>query len=170
LQAVAALEELRPVPGRAQLVSQLANGAAIYVDYAHTPSALENVLRALRPHTERRLVVVFGCGGERDTGKRPQMGGIASRLADTVIVTDDNPRGEDAAAIRRQIIASCPGGREVGDRARAIHEAVGGLEAGDVLVIAGKGHERFQTIGSDARPFDDRKVALAASLERGRAQ
>ena len=166
-RAVGALEELRAVPGRAQLVSRLANGAAIYVDYAHTPGALENVLRALRPHTEHRLTVVFGCGGERDVGKRPQMGEIASRLADTVIVTDDNPRGEAAADIRRQIVARCPNGREVGDRSRAIHEAVGGLEAGDVLVIAGKGHERFQIVGSESRPFDDRKVVLAAALDLG---
>lgn len=165
--ATDALHGLRAVPGRLQLVSHLANGAAIYVDYAHTPGALENVLRALRPHSEGRLVVVFGCGGDRDAGKRPQMGEIASRLADAVIVTDDNPRGEAAAEIRRQIVARCPGAREVGDRSQAIHEAIDGLEAGDVLVIAGKGHERFQTVGSESRPFDDREVALAAALDPG---
>ena len=153
--AVGQLEHLTGVPGRVQLAGRHPNGAPVYVDYAHTPDALETMLRALRPHAGGRLCLVFGCGGDRDSGKRAEMGEIASRLADAVIVTDDNPRTEDAAAIRRQIIAACPQARETGDRAQAIAEGIEGLKPGDLLVVAGKGHERGQIIGDETRPFDD---------------
>jgi UDP-N-acetylmuramoyl-L-alanyl-D-glutamate--2,6-diaminopimelate ligase len=149
------LAALRGVRGRLELAAQLPNGAAVYVDYAHTPDALERLLTALRPHTAGRLHVVFGAGGDRDRGKRPLMGAAASRFADVAIVTDDNPRSEDPAAIRAAVLAACPGGREIGDRARAIGEALNGLAPGDVLAVAGKGHEQGQTIGGTVIPFDD---------------
>ena len=149
------LGSLRGVRGRLELAARLPNGAAVYVDYAHTPDALERLLTALRPHTTGRLHVVFGAGGDRDRGKRPLMGAAAARLADVAIVTDDNPRSEDPAAIRAAVLAACPGGREIGDRARAIAEALNGLGAGDVLAVAGKGHEQGQTIGDTVIPFDD---------------
>jgi UDP-N-acetylmuramoyl-L-alanyl-D-glutamate--2,6-diaminopimelate ligase len=160
--AVAALSQLEGVPGRLQRASVRRNGAAVYVDYAHTPDALETVLKALRPHTTKRLVVVFGCGGDRDAGKRPQMGAIAERLADRVIVTDDNPRSEDPALIRRQILVACPEATEIGDRRAAIHDTVARLDAGDLLVVAGKGHERGQIVGKTVHPFDDVEVAREA--------
>ena len=160
--ATKALPGLQAVPGRLQLAARAANGAPLYVDYAHTPDALENVLRALRPHTLGRLIVVFGCGGDRDPGKRPMMGAIAADLADIAIVTDDTPRGEDPAEIRRQILAGCAGGREAGDRAEAIHAAAAELQPGDVLVIAGKGHETGQIVGDQVRPFDDAEIARQA--------
>ena len=149
------LGSLRGVRGRLELAARLPNGAAVYVDYAHTPDALERLLTALRPHTTGRLHVVFGAGGDRDRGKRPLMGAAAARLADVAIVTDDNPRSEDPAAIRAAVLAACPGGREIGDRARAIAKALNGLGAGDVLAVAGKGHEQGQTIGDTVIPFDD---------------
>jgi len=120
------------------------------------------VLRALRPHTAKRLSVVFGCGGDRDRGKRPQMGRIAVSLADRVVVTDDNPRSEEPATIRAAIMAAAPGAREIGDRAEAIYAAAAELESGDVLVLAGKGHESGQIVGAEVRPFDDAEVARAA--------
>jgi len=153
--AVAALAHLEGVPGRLQKVAVKTNGAAIYVDYAHTPDALETALKALRPHTDRKLVVLFGCGGDRDPGKRPQMGAIAAQLADKVIVTDDNPRSEEPAAIRAEIMPACPGAMEIADRRQAILTAVLNLEAGDVLVLAGKGHESGQIIKDQVLPFDD---------------
>ncbi len=162
---LAALERLEGVPGRLQPVSGHPNGAAVIVDYAHSPDALETVLQALRPHATGQLVVVFGCGGDRDRGKRPVMGGIAARLADRVIVTDDNPRSEDPAAIRREILAGCPDAEERGDRATAIRTTVRGLAAGDLLVIAGKGHEQGQIVGSEIRPFDDVAEARTAVTE-----
>jgi UDP-N-acetylmuramoyl-L-alanyl-D-glutamate--2,6-diaminopimelate ligase len=149
------LSSLRGVRGRLELAARLPNGAAVYVDYAHTPDALERLLTALRPHTMGRLHVVFGAGGDRDRGKRPLMGAAAARLADVAIVTDDNPRSEDPAAIRAAVLAACRGGREIGDRARAIAKALNGLGAGDVLAVAGKGHEQGQTIGATVIPFDD---------------
>jgi UDP-N-acetylmuramoyl-L-alanyl-D-glutamate--2,6-diaminopimelate ligase len=149
------LMSLRGVRGRLELAARLPSGAAVYVDYAHTPDALERLLTALRPHTMGRLHVVFGAGGDRDRGKRPLMGAAAARHADVAIVTDDNPRSEDPAAIRAAVIAGCPGGREIGDRAKAIAAALNGLGAGDVLVVAGKGHEQGQTIGDTVIPFDD---------------
>jgi len=165
--AVAALATLEGARGRMQLVGRLPNGAAIYVDYAHTPDALAQVLRALRDHCQGRLAVVFGCGGDRDAGKRPQMGAIAQDLADRIIVTDDNPRGENAAAIRRAILVACPEAREIGDRAEAIAAAIAELGAGDVLVIAGKGHETGQIIGGTTHPFDDIGIARRAVSARG---
>ena len=163
--AVAALSHLEGVPGRLQKVAATTAGAAIYVDYAHTPDALETVLKALRPHASGKLAVVFGCGGDRDAGKRPQMGRIAAELADTAIVTDDNPRSEDPAAIRAQILAACPNAREIGDRRQAILTAVLGLQAGDVLVLAGKGHETGQIVKSTVLPFDDVEEARRAVEE-----
>jgi UDP-N-acetylmuramoyl-L-alanyl-D-glutamate--2,6-diaminopimelate ligase len=160
--AAAALENLKTVPGRVQRIGRLANGAIVYVDYAHTPDALASVLKALRPHTGARLHVVFGCGGDRDPGKRPEMGRVASGLADVVIVTDDNPRGESAAAIRKEILAACAGAREIGERGEAITAAVDGLGADDLLVVAGKGHETGQIVGDEVRPFDDAAAATAA--------
>ena len=143
-----AFETLTPPPGRLQEVARHPNGAPVYVDYAHTPDALEVVLNALRPHAAKRLVVVFGVRRRpRPRGKRPQMGRIAARLADLAIVTDDNPRSEDPASIRAEIMAACPGGREIGDRAEAIRAGVAVLRPGDVLVVAGKGHEN----GADRR-------------------
>jgi UDP-N-acetylmuramoyl-L-alanyl-D-glutamate--2,6-diaminopimelate ligase len=160
--AVAAVAMLAAVPGRLERVAMRRNGAAVYVDYAHKPGALETVLQALRAHASRRLVVVFGCGGDRDPGKRPMMGAIAQRLADQVIVTDDNPRSEDPAEIRRQILATAPGASEIGPRREAIFRAVAGLAAGDLLVVAGKGHETGQIVGETVLPFDDAIVAREA--------
>ncbi len=149
-------------PGRMQLVARHPSGAAVFVDYAHTPDALEQALRALRAHATGRLVVVFGAGGDRDPGKRPLMGAAAAHGADRVIVTDDNPRGEDPALIRAAVLAACPGGEEIGERRDAIRRAVEGLASGDVLLIAGKGHETGQTVGDRTLPFDDAAVARAA--------
>ena len=156
--ALAALPALRPVRGRLERAARLANGACAYVDYAHTPDALRRALEALRPHTKGRLVVVFGAGGDRDRGKRPLMGAVAARGADRVIVTDDNPRSEDPAAIRAAILAACPGAMEIGDRARAIVAGLHALGPGDVLVVAGKGHESGQIVGAEVLPFDDAAV------------
>ena len=163
-EVAAALEKLEGVPGRLQYVGAV-NGASVYVDYAHTPDALENVLQALRPHTQNRLHVLFGCGGDRDQGKRPQMGEIATDLADHVIVTDDNPRSEDAATIRAEIMAAAPRAQEIGDRHEAIRQAVTALNDGDVLVLAGKGHEQGQIVGDEVLPFDDVKEAQQAIEE-----
>ncbi len=155
LAALVALGHLEGVPGRLQKVASRTNGASVYVDYAHTPDALETVLKALRPHAARRLVAVFGCGGDRDAGKRPLMGAIGCRLADAMIVTDDNPRSEDPALIRAAVRGVCPAGIEIADRREAIRAAIAGLQKGDVLVIAGKGHEQGQIVGSQVLPFDD---------------
>jgi UDP-N-acetylmuramoyl-L-alanyl-D-glutamate--2,6-diaminopimelate ligase len=152
--ALSLLPQLQGVRGRMELAAE-PGGAAVYVDYAHTPDALDRLLRALRPHTRGRLHVVFGAGGDRDRGKRPLMGEVASRLADRAIVTDDNPRTEDPASIRAAVLAACPGATEVGDRERAIAAGLEGLRPGDVLVVAGKGHEQGQTIGTEVLPFDD---------------
>ncbi len=167
---VAAVFDLLPrlvgVRGRMEHAATLANGAAVYVDYAHTPDALERLLSALRPHTTGRLHVVFGAGGDRDPGKRPLMGAAAARLADRAIVTDDNPRTEAPKAIRAAVLAGCPGGIEIGDRAAAIAAGLAGLAPGDVLVVAGKGHEQGQTIGTTKIPFDDvSTVRMLAGLE-----
>lgn len=157
-----ALASLKGAPGRLDLAGQAQNGASIFVDYAHTPDALENALAALRPFTAGKLSVVFGCGGDRDRGKRPLMGQIAARLADRVYVTDDNPRTEEPAAIRREVLAGAPGAAEIGDRAKAIATAVAELAAGDVLLVAGKGHEQGQTIGSVVKPFSDHEAVRFA--------
>jgi len=164
-KALAALEHLKGAPGRLDLVGTTPGGAPVYVDYAHKPEALENVLAAVRPFTTGRVVVVFGCGGDRDKGKRPIMGEIATRLADVVIVTDDNPRSEVPAEIRQAILAAAPGAIEIGDRHKAIHEAVVSLKAGDTLVVAGKGHEEGQTIGSETLHFSDHEEVRKALRE-----
>ncbi len=156
---IAALETLEGAPGRLQRV-----GGQAYVDYAHTPDGLRTVLEALRPHTRGRLVVVFGAGGDRDRAKRPLMGEIAARLADVAIVTDDNPRSEDPAAIRAEIMAAASGAKEIEGRREAIRAAAALLGEGDVLVVAGKGHEQGQIVGSEVLPFDD-VAETAAALE-----
>ena len=166
----AALETLKGAKGRLDLAGRAAGGAPVFIDYAHTPDALENALRALRPYASGKLVVVFGCGGDRDRGKRPQMGAVAARNADHVIVTDDNPRSEDPAAIRAAILADAPGAEEIGDRQMAISAAVACLGIGDVLLVAGKGHETGQIVGKTVIPFSDHEaVALALSRNDGAA-
>jgi UDP-N-acetylmuramoyl-L-alanyl-D-glutamate--2,6-diaminopimelate ligase len=158
------MEHLQGAPGRLELVARR-NGAPIFVDYAHKPDALEKALRAVRPLVRGRLVVVFGCGGDRDRGKRPIMGEIAARLADRVIVTDDNPRFENAATIRKEVLAGARGAAEVceiGDRAAAISVAIAELDPGDGLLVAGKGHETGQIIGSETLPFSDSSCVLDA--------
>ncbi|MDB5370398.1 MAG: UDP-N-acetylmuramoyl-L-alanyl-D-glutamate--2,6-diaminopimelate ligase [Roseomonas sp.] len=162
-QVLALLPRLAGVRGRMELAARLPNGAAIYVDYAHTPDALERLLRALRPHATGALHVVFGAGGDRDPGKRPLMGEVASRLADHAIVTDDNPRTEDPATIRAAVRAGMSRGTEIGDRAEAIARAVAALGPGDVLAVAGKGHESGQTIGTETLPFDDAGMVRRAA-------
>ena len=163
----AALAGLKGAPGRLEKVATAKSGAPVYVDYAHTPDALENILTALRPHTKGKLWVVFGCGGDRDKGKRPLMGAAAAKFADRVIVTDDNPRSEEAAAIRKEALAGCPGAREIGDRAEAIRAGIAALGEGDVLVIAGKGHESGQIVGAVVHPFSDRDEAIKAAISLG---
>ncbi|GGF80897.1 UDP-N-acetylmuramoyl-L-alanyl-D-glutamate--2,6-diaminopimelate ligase [Azorhizobium oxalatiphilum] len=159
--ALAALAHLKGVPGRLEKVGTDPT-RPVFVDYAHKPEALETVLDTLRAATPGRLMVVFGCGGDRDRGKRPLMGDIAARKADVVIVTDDNPRSEDPAAIRAEILAAAPGAREIGARDEAINTAVAMMGAGDVLVVAGKGHETGQIIGDRTYPFSDTAAVLAA--------
>ncbi|CAN5221662.1 UDP-N-acetylmuramoyl-L-alanyl-D-glutamate--2,6-diaminopimelate ligase [soil metagenome] len=160
----ASLEHLEGAPGRLELVGER-NGAPVFVDYAHKPDALAKALEALRPYTKRKLVVVFGAGGDRDAGKRPLMGAIAAENADTVIITDDNPRSENPAAIRAAIMAAARGAKDIGDRAEAIRMAVAGLQQGDALLIAGKGHEIGQIVGDKVLPFSDHDAALAALAE-----
>jgi len=161
----ASLESLEGAKGRLERVGER-NGAPIFVDYAHKPDALAKALQALRPYAKRRLVVVFGAGGDRDAGKRPLMGTIASENADQVIITDDNPRSENPAAIRAAILAAAPGAAEIGDRTQAIRRAIAGLQAGDVLLIAGKGHESGQIIGYRVLPFSDHEAVAAALKEK----
>lgn len=163
----AALEHLTGAKGRMEEAAHLASGASVYIDYAHTPDALENVLGAMRPHTKGKLAIVFGCGGDRDPGKRVLMGEVAARLADAVYVTDDNPRREKPAVIRAAILKGCPGASEIADRADAIETAIRSLGAGDVLVVAGKGHETGQIIGKETIPFSDHEAVLAAAAKRG---
>ena len=165
--AVDALNHLHGVTGRIEKVVEHPNGAPVFVDFAHTPDALEHVLKALKSHARDRLVVVFGCGGDRDVEKRSVMGVVACQFADHVIVTDDNPRFEDAAAIRHQVMKGCDRAMEVGDRADAIRAAVAGLNEGDVLVIAGKGHESGQVIRDEILPFNDGEQARMAVAEIG---
>ncbi len=165
MQGVYTLERLQSVRGRLELAAKHPNGAPIYVDYAHTPDGLETMLKALRPHTPKHLHVVFGCGGDRDRGKRPMMGEIAARLADKVIVTDDNPRTEDAGAIRKELMKAGTKAEEIAGRRDAIRAAIRHLGPDDVLVIAGKGHEQGQIVGKDILPFDDVSEARAAVLE-----
>ena len=163
LQAVATgMSQLKPVKGRLEYVGESDEGAGVFVDYAHTPAGLDVLIRAARPHTAGELVVVFGCGGDRDRGKRPLMGEVAAKHADKVIVTDDNPRSEDPAAIRKDVLAGVPDGIEIGDRGSAIARAIAELNKGDTLLIAGKGHETGQIIGDSVIPFSDQEAARTA--------
>jgi UDP-N-acetylmuramoyl-L-alanyl-D-glutamate--2,6-diaminopimelate ligase len=160
-RVLAALEKIEGAQGRLERIPGGGHGE-VYVDYAHTPDGLETVLNALRPHARGRLIVVFGAGGDRDRAKRPLMGEIAGRLADIAIVTDDNPRSEDPAAIRRAVREGCPEAQEIGDRRQAIRHAIAQMRDGDVVVIAGKGHEQGQIVGGVTHPFDDATEAAEA--------
>ena len=160
-RVLAGLEKITGAQGRLQRIPGPGRGE-VYVDYAHTPDGLETVLKALRPHATGRLIVVFGAGGDRDKGKRPLMGEIAGRLADVAIVTDDNPRSENPATIRKAVREGCPEARETGDRRAAIQEAIAMMGDGDVVVIAGKGHEQGQIVAGKTHPFDDATVAAEA--------
>ncbi len=162
-----ALTTLKGVHGRLELVGAAGTKTPVFVDYAHTPDGLETLLRAARPHVRGRMILVFGCGGDRDATKRPIMGDVARRLADEVIVTDDNPRSEEPAAIRAAIRKGVPESSEIGDRAAAIQEGVRRLKPGDALLIAGKGHETGQTIKGKTIPFSDFDVASAALADAG---
>ncbi|MGH6717558.1 MAG: Mur ligase family protein, partial [Bradyrhizobium sp.] len=161
----ASLEQLEGARGRLERVGER-NGAPIFVDYAHKPDALAKALQALRPYAKRKLVVVFGAGGDRDAGKRPLMGAIAAENADAVIVTDDNPRGENPKSIRSAILSGAKGAIEIGDRATAIRTAIADLEAGDALLIAGKGHETGQIVGDRVLPFSDHEAVASALVPR----
>ncbi|MDQ0454789.1 UDP-N-acetylmuramoyl-L-alanyl-D-glutamate--2,6-diaminopimelate ligase [Rhizobium paknamense] len=163
--AMKALEKLQGAAGRLELVAQAKNGALAYVDYAHKPDALEKVLISVRPFTTGRIIVVFGCGGDRDKGKRPIMGDVANRLADIAIVTDDNPRSEIPAEIRSEIMAATPRGIEIADRSQAIRAGVAMLSSGDTLIVAGKGHEEGQIVGGVTLPFSDHAEILKAMEE-----
>jgi UDP-N-acetylmuramoyl-L-alanyl-D-glutamate--2,6-diaminopimelate ligase len=158
----AGMSKLKPVKGRMEHVGVSRSGGHVFVDYAHTPDGLDVLLRAARPHAPGRIIAVFGCGGDRDADKRAKMGAIAARQADVAIVTDDNPRSEEPAAIRAEILRGAPGAREIGDRAEAIAQAVAMMQAGDALLIAGKGHETGQIIKGVVHPFSDQDVARKA--------
>ena len=162
-----ALPKLKAPAGRLELIGKTGTGGLVFVDYAHTPDGLEQVLKTLRKHTLKRLSCVFGCGGDRDKGKRPQMGKIANKLADRTFVTDDNPRSEDPATIRAEIMAACPKGIEKNTRAEAIRQAVGELQKGDVVVVAGKGHETGQKVGDVVFPFND-KIEVQLAIKRSK--
>ena len=162
----ARLAELQTVNGRLDIVGE-ARGGMVVVDYAHKPDALEAALDALRPFVSGKLVCVFGCGGDRDRGKRPLMGAIAARLADVVIVTDDNPRTEDAAAIRAELLAAAPGATEIGDRAEAIAAAVAAARPGDRVLLLGKGHEGSIIYADHSLPWDEAAEARRALAALG---
>jgi UDP-N-acetylmuramoyl-L-alanyl-D-glutamate--2,6-diaminopimelate ligase len=157
--AFSAMQRVSPVRGRLERAVISPKGAPVYIDYAHTGDALEAAIAALRPHVEGRLITVFGAGGDRDQGKRPEMGAVASKLSDLVIVTDDNPRTEDPAQIRREVLAGAPGATEIAGRREAIAEAIRIARSGDIVLVAGKGHEQGQIIGDRVLPFDDVVVA-----------
>jgi UDP-N-acetylmuramoyl-L-alanyl-D-glutamate--2,6-diaminopimelate ligase len=161
------LSALKTVKGRMEHIGGTAEGAHVFVDYAHTPDGLDVLLRAARPHAPGRIILVFGCGGDRDKTKRPLMGALGAKHADIVIVTDDNPRTEDAAAIRKEVLVGCPDALEIGDRGEAIRKGVGLLEKGDCLLIAGKGHETGQLVNGTILPFSDQETAAQALLARG---
>jgi UDP-N-acetylmuramoyl-L-alanyl-D-glutamate--2,6-diaminopimelate ligase len=161
---IGALETLEGVKGRLDIVGERNGGLAV-VDYAHKPEALAAALDSVRPFARGKLICVFGCGGDRDRGKRPLMGRIAAERADVTIVTDDNPRTEVPAAIRAEILAAAPGAREIGDRAEAIGAAVKMMGPGDVVLVAGKGHEMGQIVGDRVLPFSDHEV-LQRALEK----
>ena len=158
-ETFSAMQRVAPVRGRLERAVISRAGVPVYIDYAHTPDALEAAIAALRPHVEGRLITVFGAGGDRDQGKRPQMGAVATELSDVVIVTDDNPRSEDPARIRADVMAGAPGALEVGGRREAIAEAIRLSAAGDIILVAGKGHETGQIVGDRVLPFDDALVA-----------
>ena len=151
------ISKIKAPPGRLELIKNI-KGANIYIDYAHTPEALENVLISIRPHVKNRLYLIFGCGGDRDKGKRPLMGAIANKYADEIIITDDNPRYEDPNVIRNQIISFCPNSREIADRTKAINFVINNLVKGDALLVAGKGHENTQEINGKFIKFNDSAV------------
>jgi UDP-N-acetylmuramoyl-L-alanyl-D-glutamate--2,6-diaminopimelate ligase len=159
-----AMQRLSPVRGRLERAVISRNGAPVYVDYAHTADALEAAIAALRPHVEGRLLTVFGAGGDREQGKRPDMAAVAARLSDVVIVTDDNPRGEDPAKIRAEVLAGAPGAIEIAGRREAIGRAIEMARAGDIILLAGKGHETGQIIGDRVLPFDDAEVARECAV------
>ena len=163
--ALMALELLTGVPGRLETVGETPDGAPVYVDFAHTEDGLEKLIRSIRPHTMGKIVVVFGCGGDRDATKRPRMGAVACKLAESVIVTDDNPRTEDAASIRAQVLRGCTDATEIGDRRAAIREGLSRLGKGDCLVVAGKGHEQGQIVGDQTLPFSDQEEVRKALQE-----
>ena len=165
--ALKALENLEGVAGRMERAGQTKDGAPIFVDFAHTEDGLDKLLRSVRPHTMGKIVVAFGCGGDRDPDKRPKMGKVAAKLADDVIVTDDNPRTEDAATIRKAVLKGCPSATEIGDRAAAIREGIRRLAPQDCLVIAGKGHEQGQIVGTKVIPFSDVEQVNLALKELG---
>jgi UDP-N-acetylmuramoyl-L-alanyl-D-glutamate--2,6-diaminopimelate ligase len=154
-----AMQRVAPVRGRLERAVISRAGVPVYIDYAHTPDALEAAIAALRPHVDGRLITVFGAGGDRDQGKRPEMGAVASRLSDIVIVTDDNPRSEDPSVIRSAIMAGASGATEVAGRREAIAEAIRIAHEGDIVLVAGKGHETGQIVGDKVLPFDDALVA-----------
>lgn len=158
--AAKALPGLKNPEGRMELVGTTAKGASIYVDFAHTPDGIENALKSLRHHSEGKLWIVFGCGGNRDTTKRPKMGALAGKLADKIIVTDDNPRFEDPAEIRKQIMAAVPEACEIGCRGEAIKYAMDNAAKGDIVLLAGKGHEEGQIVQGKVLPFNDRQEVL----------
>ena len=159
--AIAKLGTLKGARGRLELVAQR-DDSAVFVDYAHTPDALKNAIESLRPYAKGKLTVVFGCGGDRDKGKRPEMGAIAQQLADRVIVTDDNPRTEDAATIRSEILVAARDAEEIADRRRAIDTAIATMGSRDVVLIAGKGHEDYQIVGTTRHHFSDHEVVAEA--------
>jgi UDP-N-acetylmuramoyl-L-alanyl-D-glutamate--2,6-diaminopimelate ligase len=156
---LAGMGRLSPVRGRLERAVITPAGAPIYVDYAHTPDAIEAAIEALRPHVAGRLITILGAGGDRDQGKRPEMGAVAARLSDHVIVTDDNPRSEDPAVVRRAVLSGARGAQEIGDRRAAIAAGVAMARAGDIVLVAGKGHEQGQIIGDRVLEFDDVSVA-----------
>ena len=165
--ALKALENLEGVAGRMERAGQTKDGAPIFVDFAHTEDGLDKLLRSVRPHTMGKIVVAFGCGGDRDPDKRPKMGKVAAKLADDVIVTDDNPRTEDAATVRKAVLKGCPDAAEIGDRAAAIREGIKRLAPQDCLVIAGMGHEQGQSVGTEVIPFSDVEQVKLALKELG---
>ena len=162
-----ALGKLKGVQGRLELVGETSEKATVFVDYAHTPDGLNTLLRAARPHVRGRIVLVFGCGGDRDPTKREPMGEVAKKFADDVIITDDNPRSEDPGEIRTAVMRGCGESDEIADRAEAIVEGVRRLKKGDALLIAGKGHETGQIVGDEEIPFSDSEVARAALASAG---
>ena len=167
VKAIAALETLKGAKGRLEFAGKTAKDGLVFIDYSHKPDALEAALKALRPFVKNRLLVVFGAGGDRDPGKRPLMGAVAAKEADRVVVTDDNPRGEEPALIRKAILEAAPDAIEIGDRAEAIAVAVAETGPGDVLLVAGKGHETGQIIGDEVKPFSDHEAVAAAIAQTG---